>query len=95
MVTETGVSSDPALGPDEFEVPVSPEDEHAEIISIAASIPAVESNVFLGNISVSFYVARSAEGSLSKLRDEEDVIDAGRLLVTPRQDPVRRKVPGH
>ncbi|MFC9256094.1 hypothetical protein ACFWMR_34920 [Amycolatopsis thailandensis] len=95
MVTETGVSSDPALGPEEFEVPVPPEDEQAEISSSAASIPAVESNVFLGNMRFSFYVARSAESSLSKVRDEEDVIDAGWLLVTPQRDPVHRKDQGH
>ncbi|WP_228709104.1 hypothetical protein [Amycolatopsis keratiniphila] len=50
MVTETALSSDPALGPEEFGVSVPPEDEQAEASSTAASIPAVESNVFLGNM---------------------------------------------
>ncbi|MER6669004.1 hypothetical protein ABT256_30925 [Amycolatopsis japonica] len=58
MITETGLVSDSALVPGEL---VPPEGEQAEITNTAASIPAVESNVFLGNIWFSFYVARSAE----------------------------------
>lgn len=47
MVTETGLVSGSAPVPGES---VPPEGEQAEISTIAASIPAVESNVFLGNM---------------------------------------------
>ncbi|MEU3623948.1 hypothetical protein [Amycolatopsis coloradensis] len=50
MVTETGLSPDSVLVPVEFAGLFPLEDEQAEISSTAASIPAVESNVFLGNI---------------------------------------------